>query len=82
MKSYNVTIVGGGSTWTPGLLKALVSYKDKFRLKKLVLFDINEERQNVIGGFAKVLFREYYPETEVVITTDKETAYQDVDYVF
>ena len=82
MKSYNVTIVGGGSTWTPGLLKALVSYKDKFRLKKLVLFDINEERQNVIGGFAKVLFSEYYPETEVISTTDKETAYKDVDYVF
>ena len=82
MKSYNVTIVGGGSTWTPGLLKALVSYKNKFRLKKLVLFDINEERQNVIGGFAKVLFSEYYPETEVISTTDKETAYKDVDYVF
>ena len=82
MKSYNVTIVGGGSTWTPGLLKALISYKDRFRIKKLVMFDINEERQKIVGEFAKVLFREEYPEMEFLYTLDKEEAYKDVDYVF
>ena len=79
---YNVTIVGGGSTWTPGLLKALVSYKDRFGLKKLTLFDIDPERQEPIGEFAKILFKEEYSEVEVSYTTNKEEAYKDVDFIF
>lgn len=82
MKKYTVTIVGGGSTWTPGLLKALVNFKESFPLKKLTLFDINEERQNVIGGFGKILFQELYPEIEFNWTTNKTEAYDQVDFVF
>lgn len=82
MKKYNVTLVGGGSTWTPGLLQTLCKLKDRFPLNKLVLFDINEERQAVIGEFAKVLFREEYPELDFTYTTKVEEAYNDVDFVF
>lgn len=82
MKKYNVTIVGGGSTWTPGLLKALVGYGNKFSLKKLVLYDINKERQEPIGEFAKLLFKEELPEVEVIYTTNKEIAYKDAEYIF
>lgn len=79
---YNVTIVGGGSTWTPGLLKALVSYKEKFQIKKLTLFDINGERQYPIGEFAKILFKEEWSDVEVTHTTDKKEAYENVDFIF
>lgn len=82
MKKYNVVIVGGGSTWTPGLLQSLSKKKDEFPLNRLVLFDINEERQKVIGEYAKVLFKEKYPEIDFEYTTDKEIAYKDVDFVF
>lgn len=81
MKKYNVTIVGGGSTWTPGLLKALISYNSNFSLKKLILFDIDEKRQEPIGKFAKLLFKEELPEVEVVYTTNKDIAYKDIDYI-
>ena len=30
MKKYKVVIVGGGSTWTPGLLKSLCEKKNEF----------------------------------------------------
>ena len=43
-KSYNIVIVGGGSTWTPGILKALTKHQDKLSLKKVVLYDIDEKR--------------------------------------
>lgn len=82
MKKYNVTLVGGGSTWTPGLLQTLCKLKDRFPLNKLVLFDINEERQAIIGEFAKVLFKEEYPELNFTYTTKVEEAYNDVDFVF
>lgn len=82
MKKFNITIVGGGSTWTPGLLQSLCKLKDRFPLKKLVMFDINEERQAAIGEFARILFREEYPELEFSYTTNVEEAYIDVDFVF
>lgn len=82
MRKSKVVIVGGGSTWTPGLLKSLCQKKDEFPLEELRLFDIDAQRQAVIGEFAKVLFREEYPELKFFYTTDKEAAYRDVDFVF
>lgn len=82
MKNFNITIVGGGSTWTPGLLKSLCKMKDRFPLRKLVMFDINEERQATIGEFAKILFKEEYPELEFHYTTKLEEAYNGADFVF
>ncbi|OPJ57240.1 6-phospho-alpha-glucosidase [Alkalithermobacter paradoxus] len=82
MKKFNITVVGGGSTWTPGLLKSLCTLKDRFPLKKLVMFDINEERQNIIGEYGKILFKEEYPELEFSYTTNPDEAYLDTDFVF
>lgn len=82
MKKYKVVIVGGGSTWTPGLLKSLCEKKDEFPMEELRMYDINAERQAVIGEFAKVLFAEEYPELKFLYTTDKVQAYKDVDFVF
>lgn len=82
MKKFNIVLVGGGSTWTPGLLKALCKRQDTFPLGKLVMFDVNEERQKVIGDFAKVLFEEEYPELDFTYTTDKDVAFTDMDFIF
>ncbi|MDY0970318.1 6-phospho-alpha-glucosidase [Siccibacter turicensis] len=81
-KAFNIVLVGGGSTWTPGLLKALCKMKTRLPLNKLVMFDVNAERQAVIGEYAKVLFREEYPEVELIWTTDKEVALRDMDFIF
>ncbi len=82
MKKYNIVIVGGGSTWTPGLLQSLCKKKEEFPLARLVMYDINAKRQEIIGEFAKILFREKYPELDFEYTTDKAVAYKDVDFVF
>lgn len=82
MKRYNVVIVGGGSTFTPGFLKSFCRLKEEFPLNKLVLFDIDAERQEPIGKFGKILMKEKYPEVEFVYTTDVAEAYTDMDFVF
>jgi maltose-6'-phosphate glucosidase len=82
MKKYNVVIVGGGSTFTPGFLKSFCRLQDEFPINKLVLFDIDEDRQRPIGEFGKILFKERYPEVKFAYTTDIETAYTDMDFVF
>ncbi len=82
MKSYNVCIVGGGSTYTLGFLKSFVRLKEEFPLKKLVLFDIDADRQNPIGQYGEILFKERFPELDFSYTTDKKEAYEDMDFVF
>lgn len=83
MKKYTVLIVGGGSTWTPGLLKGICARQETFPIEKLIMYDVNEERQQVIGEFAKTLFREDYPELDFHYTTSKEQAFtESIDFVF
>lgn len=82
MNKHNVVLVGGGSTWTPGILKGFTRHQDIFPLEKITMYDIDEERQKVIGEFGKILFAEEEPKTDFSYTTDKTDLYKDVDFVF
>ncbi len=82
MKTYNVCIVGGGSTYTLGFLKSFVRLREEFPLNKLVLFDIDPDRQEPIGKYGEILFRERFPELEFSYTTDITQAYTGMDFVF
>lgn len=77
-----ITIVGGGSTWTPGIVKSITKYKKSLNLKELVLYDIDTKRQRPIGEFGKLLFKELCPDVKFIYTTDKKVAYENVDYIF
>jgi len=81
MKRFSISLVGGGSTYTPDMMEMLCLVKEKFPLKKITMYDVNAERQNVIGQYGEVLFREFYPELEeFVYTTDPEEAFTDIDF--
>ena len=43
MKKYSVLIVGGGSTYTPGMILMLLSQLDRFPLRKIKLYDNDPE---------------------------------------
>lgn len=77
----NIVIVGGGSTWCSGILKALTKHMDILPLNRVMLYDIDAERQRPIGEFGKILFAEEEPGVEFGYTTDKDEAYTDVDFV-
>ncbi|MCP1103126.1 maltose-6'-phosphate glucosidase [Aequitasia blattaphilus] len=81
MKEYAICIVGGGSRYTPDMLAMLCNQKERFPLRKIVLYDNENERQDVVGAYAEILFKEYYPELkELVYTTDPDTAFSDIDF--
>src|SRR3954447_17904253 len=48
-----VTVVGGGSTYTPELVSGLVRESDRLPVEELVLLDPSEERREVVGGVAR-----------------------------
>ena len=82
MKKYNIVICGGGSTYTPDMLELLVMLQKPFPLNRVVLYDIDEQRQKIVGEFGKVMFREYMPDVEFEYTLDKKTAFEDIDFAF
>lgn len=53
MKKYSICIVGGGSRYTPDMLAMLCNQKERFPLRKIVLYDNESERQETVGNYAK-----------------------------
>lgn len=82
MKKYILTIAGGGSTYTPGIVKSLFANKGEFPLEELRLYDIDEERQNKVAIIVKEVIKEFAPEVHFLTTTDPKTAFTDTDFVF
>ncbi|MFB1100620.1 6-phospho-alpha-glucosidase [Terribacillus sp. JSM ZJ617] len=82
-RKLKIAIVGGGSTYTLGLIKSLIAEKEFFPLKELVLFDQDEERQKIIADAAAILLKEQYGGNLIFTsTTNLESACKDADSVF
>lgn len=82
MKKYSVVICGGGSTYTPDMMELLCLIQESFPLRKVVLYDTDDERQEVVGEYGKVMFGDYYEGLEFSYTTSKEEAFSDMDFAF
>lgn len=82
MKKYSVVICGGGSTYTPDMMELLCMMQKDFPLKKVVLYDAYPEKQEIVGKFGEVMFREYYPGLDFSYTLDKKEAFEDIDFAF
>ncbi len=81
-KKFSIVVAGGGSTYTPEIVCSLMSQLDRFPLRKLVLYDIDEQRQQPIAEACRILCREYDPSIEFIATTDPKEAYTDIDFCF
>lgn len=83
MEKKNLVIVGGGSTYTLGIIMSLIAEKKTLPLGKLTFYDTDAERQEKIAKATEVILKEKYPELEEFkYTTDKETAFTDIDVAF
>lgn len=80
MKKFAVVIAGGGSTFTPGIVKMLLSCADRFPLSKLVLYDNDADRQAVLGDAIAIMMKEEAPEVEFSYTTDPAKAFTGMDF--
>ncbi|TFD99919.1 6-phospho-alpha-glucosidase [Jeotgalibacillus sp. R-1-5s-1] len=83
MKKQNLVVIGGGSTYTIGMVMSLVAEKEQFPLRSITFYDTNAVRQEKIAKASEIILREKYPELEEFrYTTDKKTALTDADFVF
>ena len=69
-----ITVIGGGSTYTPELIEGFACRADVLDVDELVLHDIAPERLEVVGGLARrILARTGHP-GRLTVTTDRARA--------
>ncbi len=76
-----VTVIGGGSTYTPELLNGFIERQDAFPLDELWLMDIDPARLEVVGGFAQRMVKAAGAGFKVVLSTDQRAAIDGASYV-
>ena len=79
--NFVVTIAGGGSTYTPGIVMMLLENMARFPLREIRLYDNHHERQKTIGDACAILVAERFPQVKFSYTTDPQAAFTDVDFV-
>ncbi|MFI9769377.1 6-phospho-beta-glucosidase [Streptomyces sp. NPDC052415] len=76
-----LTVVGGGSTYTPELVDGFARLRDTLPVTELVLVDPAAERLDLVGGLARrILARQGHP-ARVVTTDDLDRGVEGADAV-
>jgi 6-phospho-beta-glucosidase len=76
-----VTVMGGGSSYTPELVKGFLDRVDGFPLEELWLVDVSQERLDVVGGFAQRMVEAAGTPFRVHLTTDRREGIAGASYV-
>ena len=76
-----VTVIGGGSSYTPELINGFLERIDSFPLTELWLMDISQDRLDVVGRFAQRMVEAKGAPFTVHLTTNQREAVRDASYV-
>ncbi|MCM3214099.1 6-phospho-alpha-glucosidase [Niallia taxi] len=82
MKKYILAVAGGGSTYTPGIIRSLMDRLEDLPLSEIRFYDIDGARQSKVVVAAKAVIAEYTDSILVTDTTDPQTAFENADFVF
>ncbi|MCX5169109.1 6-phospho-beta-glucosidase [Streptomyces antibioticus] len=76
-----LTVVGGGSTYTPELIDGFARLRDTLPVTELVLMDPSAERLGLVGGLARRIFARQGHPGRIVTTSDLDAAVDGADAV-
>lgn len=76
-----VSVIGGGSTYTPELVIGFLEQVNSFPLKELWLMDIDPQRLEVVGNFTQRMVAARGSPFKIVLSTDQRTAITDAAYI-
>ncbi len=76
-----VTVIGGGSTYTPELVNGFLARIETFPMTELCLMDINAERLEIVGGFAQRMVAHKGAPFKVTLSTNQREAIRGASYV-
>ncbi|MER6422279.1 6-phospho-beta-glucosidase [Streptomyces sp. NPDC001137] len=76
-----LTVVGGGSTYTPELIDGFARLRDTLPVEELVLVDPAPERLELVGGLARRIFARQGHDGRIVTTDDLDAGVDGADAV-
>jgi 6-phospho-beta-glucosidase len=76
-----LTVVGGGSTYTPELIDGFARLRDTLPIEELVLVDPAAERLELVGGLARRIFAKQGHPGRIVTTADPDAGVDGADAV-
>ncbi|GHD51778.1 6-phospho-beta-glucosidase [Streptomyces galbus] len=76
-----LTVVGGGSTYTPELVDGFARLRDTLPVEELVLVDPAADRLDLVGGLARRIFAKQGHDGRIVTTTDLDAGVDGADAV-
>lgn len=76
-----VAVIGGGSSYTPELIKGFLERVTTLPVRELTLMDVSQERLDIVGGFATRMADAYDAPFRINTTTDVRKAVEGASYV-
>ncbi len=76
-----LTVVGGGSTYTPELVDGFARLRQTLPVRELVLVDPAADRLELVGGLARRIFAKQAHDGRIVTTHDLDAAVDGADAV-
>jgi maltose-6'-phosphate glucosidase len=78
-----ITISGGGSTFTPGIVKSVALRREELDVDEIRLYDVDKERQDKVAVVVDwILHEDLKCDIKLVTTTDIAEAYTGASFVF
>lgn len=82
MINKTITIAGGGSGYTPGIILTMLEQGNEFPIKEIRLYDIDKVRNNDMGTIIEYLLMRDGHDINLVVTENPEEAFKGTDFVF
>jgi len=76
-----IAVVGGGSTYTPELVEGFARRAARLPIDELVLLDLDPDRLDIVGGFARRMLDHLGWDGRLVLTGDRDAAIDGADFV-
>jgi len=76
-----ITVIGGGSTYTPELVNGFLARAGSLPLKELWLMDNDQERLEIVGGFAQRMVKAKGDPFKVVLSYNQREAVAGAKYI-
>ncbi len=76
-----VSIIGGGSTYTPELIQGFIDRQEVLPVDELWLMDNDPDRLEIVGDFSKRMAASQNAGFEVILSEDREAAILGSSYV-
>ncbi|NOT06219.1 MAG: 6-phospho-beta-glucosidase [Anaerolineales bacterium] len=76
-----ITVIGGGSTYTPELVNGFLARVSTLPITELWLMDIDRKRLDIVGGFAQRMVKAKGDPFKVVLSMNQREAIAGASYV-